>query len=375
MQITFVKKDIQSALELSYSIVEKRNTIPILSNVKLEAANGALHITATDTSVLFKAQVNAQVQQDGVTTVPARTLYDIIRKLGDDEQVTINCSSNNAHSVKITLPGSNFSLPALSADEFPNMESNDNYNLFNINADVLCALLSKTRHAASNEEIRYYLNGIYMHSVVQEGNNKLIAVATDGHRLAKAEAYISEEIPQIPGVIIHKKAVNELLKLLNDAVGDITLGISENKIMFKSAQNVIIAKVIDGNFPDYNKAIPKNMDKSVVVSTASLVRAIDLVTSVSSDKTRAVKVSIEIGKLVISASSELDGNAKGMQEIAVDYNAEAISFGFNARYLLDALNAINAQNTRFSFTDHMAAVVLENPDAQDCVAILMPMQI
>ncbi len=214
-----------------------------------------------------------------------------------------------------------------------------------------------------------------MHSVEKSGHTYLITVATDGHRLAKAEAQLTADIPNINGIIIHKKAANELIKLLDETVGDITLGISENKIMFRNAQHTIIAKVIDGNFPDYNKAIPKNTDKSLTVDTAALAHAIDLVTSVSSDKARAVKLHIESGKMVISASSELDGNAKGMQELNIEYDAEPINFGFNARYLLDALNAIAAAKVRFSFTDHMAAVIVENPSDSSFMAILMPMQI
>jgi DNA polymerase III subunit beta len=374
MEISFIKKDIQKALELSYSIVEKRNTIPILSNIKLDAEDNKLRITSTDTGVSFLYEINAMVSQHGSTTIPARQAYEIIRKLPDEAQITMHCN-NNGSSIKISLPGSNFSLPMLPADEFPSLENNDNYNLFHVNAEALYTLLNKTKHAASNEEIRYYLNGIYMHSVERNGAMYLVTVATDGHRLAKVEVELPEAIPAIPGVIIHKKAVNELIKLLSETVGDVTLGISDNKIMFKSGPYMIIAKVIDGNFPDYNKAIPQHSDKSLIVDADALARAIDLVTSVSSDKTRSVKLNIEAGKMVISASSELDGNAKGMQELSIEYTEEAISFGFNARYLLDALSALSAPKAKFSFTNHMTAMVLENPEDPNFTAVLMPMQI
>lgn len=381
MKVRLKISDIRKALELGCHVIEKKSPSPVLSNIKLEAqklsANSGdencLMLTSTDMFVSLESSVPARVVEEGPITVPARTLYDIVRKLPDDVEIELT-SDESSNVVTIKLPSSVFSLPTLPPDEFPSLESNDNYQIFPVNASILLSLFERTRHAISNEEIRYYLNGVYLHTSVEGDDKYLIAVATDGHRLAKIKALVTNEIPDIEGVIVHKKTISEVIKLLEDTAGDITFGISSNKIMFKNDNHTIISKVVDGKFPDYSKAIPQNNDKALIASLPDLANAIDLVTSVSYDKNKMVKFDIVDSKITLTTSSEFDG-ARGNRTIDADYSAEPISFGFNARYVLDVLNVLDGDKIRLSFSDGMTAVVCENPDDSSFLAILMPMQI
>lgn len=384
MQVLLKIKNIRKALELGCSLIEKKSTLPVLSNIKLEAVGssdstkgveeGCLKLNTTDMFMSLESYViPSEVLKPGSVTVPARTLNDIVRKVPDDVEIKLT-SDETGNLVTIELPSSDFSLPTLPAGEFPSLESNDNYQLFSINASILLSLFERTKHAVSNEEIRYYLNGVFLHTVLEGEDKYLVAVATDGHRLAKIKALVTDEVPNIEGVIVHKKTITEVIKLLENSDSDITFGISSNKIMFKNEEHTIISKVVDGKFPDYNKAIPQNTDKALITSLPDLANAIDLVTSVSYDKNKMVKLSITSSKITLTTSSEFDG-AKGNRTIDVDYSAEPISFGFNARYFLDALAAIEGDKLKLSFADSMTAVMCENPDDSSFIAILMPMQI
>ncbi|KIE05329.1 DNA polymerase III subunit beta [Candidatus Jidaibacter acanthamoeba] len=375
MKIVIKKSNLQKALNHVQSIVEKRNAIAMLANVKIEAKDSRLAFTTTDMDISITDLVEAEVDQPYSTTIPVLTLYEIVKKIPEDADITFEASADNINQILVKFASSKFTLPCLPAEEFPNFELGDTTHNFKISSGALKLLLTKTRHAISNEETRYYLNGIYLHSIESEGSGLLRAVSTDGHRLARAEVALPEGAKNIPGIIIPKKTVNELIKLVEDFDDDINVGLSVNKAIFEIGNSKLITKLIDGKFPDYTRVIPTNNDKQLEISCKDLIKSIELVISVSSDKTRAVKLDIEPSKVVLSASSEMNGNASGTQMLAANYNLEPISIGFNSKYVLDSLNTMEGDTVRFLLSNSSGAVIALDSADDKSLYILMPMQV
>lgn len=378
MKVVVKSDQLLKALSHVQSVVERRNTIPILSNVKIECdKSGFLSLTTTDMDISIKDQVIANITEEGSITVPAYTLYEIVRKIDANIDVTLSCSAENTSVCELKINNSEFNLPCLPVADFPSFEINKPTHSFKINSEICKALFNKTRHAISNDETRYYLNGVYMHATNSEdGSPVLRVVATDSHRLARAQTLQPEGCSDMPGVIVPKKTVGEVIKLLEDYAGEVEIGISQNKVTFQIGTTVLNSKLIEGKFPDYDRVIPKNNDKSLEVSRDNLLRSIDLVISVSSDKTRAVRFNIEPSKLIVHASSELNGNARGNQELAVNYNAkDPITIGFNSRYVLESLSAIDGDTVKVSFSNNTSAVIAQDPQENSFIYILMPMQV
>ncbi|AIF80599.1 DNA polymerase III subunit beta [endosymbiont of Acanthamoeba sp. UWC8] len=375
MKIVIKKSNLQKALNHVQSIVEKRNAIAMLANVKIEAKDNRLAFTTTDMDISITDLVEAEVDQPYSTTIPVLTLYEIVKKIPEDADITFEASADNINQILVKFASSKFTLPCLPAEEFPNFELGDTTHNFKISSSALKLLLTKTRHAISNEETRYYLNGIYLHSIESEGAGLLRAVSTDGHRLARAEVALPEGAKNIPGIIIPKKTVNELIKLVEDFNDDINIGLSVNKAIFEIGNSKLITKLIDGKFPDYTRVIPTNNDKQLEISCKDLIKSIELVISVSSDKTRAVKLDIEPSKVVLSASSEMNGNASGTQMLAANYNLEPISIGFNSKYVLDSLNTMEGDTVRFMLSNSSGAVIALDSADDKSLYILMPMQV
>ncbi|MFI4984139.1 MAG: DNA polymerase III subunit beta [Rickettsiales bacterium] len=378
MKLTVKKDDLLKTLNHVQSVVERRNAVPILSNAKLSAdKQGKLTITTTDMDMAVRDTLAATVETAGETTVPAHTLFEIIRKVENNVDVVFSRNKKDNSNIDLKVGNSEFSLPCLPAEDFPNFEVNEASHSFTINSEVLKTLFAKTRHAISNEETRYYLNGVYLHALEnEEGLPVIRTVATDGHRLAKAEATQPEGADSMPGIIVPKKAVSEVIKLLEDYVGDVNVGVSTNRITFSFGDVTLHSKLIDGKYPDYNRVIPKDNDKELIVSRDALARAIDLVISVSSDKTRAVRLNISADKISVYASSEMNANAKGEQEIDAKYSAnDNVTIGFNSRYVLDSLGAIDGANVRMKISSGSNAVIAQDEKENNCMYILMPMQV
>jgi DNA polymerase-3 subunit beta len=375
MKIVVKKGNLLKVLNHVQSVVEKRNAIPILANVKIEAEGTQLTFTTTDMDISITDTTEAQIDQSYLTTIPVLTLYEIIKKIPEDGDVTFEASNENNNQIQVKFASSKFTLPCLPADEYPNFEVGISSHKFTLHSNVLKVLLTKTRHAISQEEARYYLNGIYLHSAESNGIQVLRAVATDGHRLAKTETNLPEGAQGIPGIIIPKKTVNELVKLLEDYSGDIHIGASANKATFEIGTSKLITKLIDGKFPDYNRVIPTQNDKKLEVSAKDLAKSVELVISVSNDKTRAVKLDIESSKVVLSASSEMNGNASGTQTIPANYNADPLTIGFNSRYVLDSLSAIEGETVKFILSNNNGAVIAQDSADESSLYILMPMQV
>jgi DNA polymerase-3 subunit beta len=278
--------------------------------------------------------------------------------------------------VQILIESSAFSLPTIDPSEFPSFEDPANMLQFEISSDVIKVLFNKTKHAISNDETRYYLNGIYLHSATSDdGMPILAAVATDGHRMAFARTIAPEGAQSIPGAIIPKKAVSEICKMLDGYSGMVQVSINAKKIIINVGTATITSKLIDGKFPDYQRVIPKGHPNIVKVETADLAQAVELVTAVSHDKTKTVRLSIEHDKMAVNASSEMNGNARGQKEVVVEANVtESVAISFNSKYLLDVMNAIDGQYTTAYFNNSMAAVALQDQSDDNCLYVLMPMQ-
>ena len=332
MKLTIERAALLKSLAHVQSVVERRTTIPILSNVMMEAGEGALSLTATDMDIAIVEKVTAEVDQAGAVTAPAHTLYDIVRKLPEGAQVAL---AHGGDGGRLTLNAgrSRFTLACLPASEFPMMAGGDLPHCFDLPAGELRALIDRTSFAISTEETRYYLNGIYLHVVDSDGLSVLRAVATDGHRLARVEMPCPSGAAGMPGVIVPRKAVAEVRKLIEDTQETVSVALSDSKIRFSFDDVELTSKLIDGAFPDYQRVVPEANDRIMEVDRRSFAEAVDRVSTISTEKSRAVKVDLKDGILVLSATSPENGTAT--EELEVNYKGTPIEIGFNARYLLD----------------------------------------
>ena len=367
------KVELLKALAHIQAIVDKRNATPILTNFKVDVfPDGNIKLSSTDTQISAIDLVPAHAANTGSFTLPA-VIYDIARKLPEGE-VTFTYSAATDSQVIITLGGSTFTLPSLPPETFPNFEAGELDYKFTLPSKALYSLLTKTKHSMSLEEQRYYLNGIYIHTV-DEGAT-LRFVATDGHRLAYAQTSLAEPLKDFPGVILPKKAVNELCRLLDSEIKDINIGVSSKKMQFIVGQTTLITKLIDAKFADYQKAVPQDSGNILEISSKDLARCADLVTSISAEKVRVLRMEIKDNQLILSATSEMNQHATGKQVLEANYSgSDTALLAFNAKYLLDALSAIEGDKVRFFVTDSFKAVKIEDAEDKDALYVLMPMQI
>jgi DNA polymerase III subunit beta len=373
MKLTIERTALLAALNHVQSVVERRNTIPILSNILLKAENGKLSLTATDLDLAINDQVDADISTEGATTAPAHLLHDIVRKLPDGSQVELDYNSSDSR-ISIRAGKSQFALSCLPMDDFPIMETGELPHNFSFSADELRRLIDKTRFAISTEETRYYLNGIYIHVAESDGLSVLRAVATDGHRLARVEMPLPSNAGSIPGVIIPRKAVMELRKLVDDKDGDVAVALSETKVSFSFDDAILTSKLIDGTFPDYERVIPSGNDKLLEVDGKVFADAVDRVATVSTEKTRAIKLSVAKDKVTLSASgSENAGSAT--EEISAGYSSEGMEIGFNSKYLLDIANQIEGDNARFLLADSASPTIVKDGLDDSALYVLMPMRV
>lgn len=372
MQFVIERASLLTGLGHVQSVVEKRGTIAVLSNVKLDASNGALALTATDMDLAVVEKIPATVGKSGATTVPAHMLYDIIRKLPDGAQVEC-ATSDDGSKMTIRSGQSRFSLGCLPVEDFPVMADGELPHNFTLKSADCKALVQKPSFAISTEETRYYLNGIYFHVAGSGKSKTLRAVATDGHRLARIEIPAPAGAEKMPGVIVPRKAIYELRKLLEESETDVQVSLSDTKIRFVCGGAVLVSKLIDGNFPDYERVIPAGNDKLMEVDCKLFTQAVDRVSVISSEKSRAVKFHLDKGKLTLSASSNEHGNAS--EEIDVTYSAALIEVGFNSRYMLEMMTQIEGSTVQFLLNDGASpAIVRDNSDV-DALYVIMPMRV
>lgn len=370
MKITIERAALLKSLGHVQSVVERRNTIPILSNVKLSAKDGKLALNATDMDLDIVAGVAADVGQSGATTAPAHTLYEFVRRLPDGAQVELEASDG---VLALRSGRAKGSLACLPTEDFPVMASGDPSHGFEIPAGDLKALIDHTRFAISTEETRYYLNGVYLHAAERDGSPVLRAVATDGHRLALSESPLPDGAAGMPGVIVPRKAVAELRKLIEDTSDNIRIDLSEAKIRFTFGDAVMTSKLIDGTFPDYQRVIPEGNDKALETDCAGFIKAVELVSSITSEKSRAIKLGIDGSSMTLSASSTEQGSAT--YDLEVEYNGSPLEIGFNARYLLDIAQQVESGNLRFTFADSASPTIIQDLDDPAALYVLMPMRV
>lgn len=372
MKLVIDRSNLLKALGHVQSVVEKRGTIPILCNVKIEAAGDVLYLTATDMDIAVKERVNAKVSEPGLATVPAHTLYDIVRKLPDGSQVEISRVEDSSKAT-IRSGSSRFSLATLPVDEFPVMSEGDMPFSFSLAAAEVNALIDKTRFAVSTEETRYYLNGIYLHEAQSQGVAVLRSVATDGHRLARVEVALPAGAKGMPGVIVPRKAIDEIKKLCDAASGEVQISLSDSKIRVASGGAVLISKLIDGTFPDYERVIPANNDKIMEVDGRVFKEAVDRVSVISSEKTRGIRVALSAGKLTLSADSAEHGTAT--EEVDVNFSADPVEIGFNSRYLLDMMTQVEGDVVQFVLADSTSPVLVRDTADVASLYVIMPMRV
>jgi len=372
MKLTIERAALLRALGHVQSVVERRNTIPILSNVLLRADSGELALSATDMDLEIVASVAVQTARKGATTAPAHTLYDIVRKLREGAQVELD-STGDKGALTLRSGRSTFTLACLPPEDYPLMAGGDLAHSFTLSAADLKRLIDRTRFAISTEETRYYLNGIFLHAAKSNDVPMLRAVATDGHRLARMEIPLPEGAAGMPGVIVPRKTVTELRKLIDEVEQDVQIALSDTKIRFSFGAAVLTSKLIDGTFPDYDRVIPSGNDKILEVQCKEFAEAVDRVSTISTEKSRAVKLTIERGSLMLSATSPENGTAT--EEIEVRYNASPIEIGFNSRYLLDITEQIEGEGARFAMADAASPTVVRDSADASALYVLMPMRV
>jgi DNA polymerase-3 subunit beta len=372
MKVTVERAELLKSLGHVYRVVERRNTIPILANVLIKADKGNLSLKATDLDLEVTDTTPADVSPGGATTVPAHMFYDIVRKLPDGSQIVLEGSGDRA-VVTLRAGRSRFTLQTLPESDFPDLAAGEMTHSFTLPAGDLKRLIDKTQFAISTEETRYYLNGIYLHTAGTAKTATLRAVATDGHRLAQVELPLPDGAAGMPGVIIPRKTVNEVQRLIETGEGEVRLELSAGKIRFTIGNVVLTSKLIDGTFPDYGRVIPLNNDKNLVVDKKDFEAAVDRVSTVSSERGRAVKLSIAPGKLTLSVTNPDSGSAT--EEIEADYLADPLDIGFNSRYLLEIAAQLDGENAVVMLADPGSPTLVEDKNAAGALYVLMPMRV
>lgn len=373
MKFTINRADLLRSLAHVQGVVERRNTIPILANVLLKAEGETLKLATTDMDLEMVEMVEAKVKTPGSTTVPALTLYDIARKLPEDSSVEFECGPKDA-AATIRAGKSVFKLGCLPVEDFPKMGANDDFSSrFSIPAADLRTLIDRTRFAISTEETRYYLNGIYIHAAENAGVPVLRAVATDGHRLARFEMPLPQGGAKMEGVILPRKAVNEIRKLIEEAADTIEIALSKTKMQFSFDHVMMTTKLIDGTFPDYERVIPQGNDKVLELDPAVFARAVDRVSTVSSEKARAVKLTLKGKSMTLSATSPDAGSAS--EEMEVRFNADPIEIGFNSAYLMDVTRQIEGDGCRILLSDPASPTIIQDIGDASSLYVLMPMRV
>ena len=373
MKVTVERAALLRSLGHVHRVVERRNTIPILSNVLLRGDGDGLRLKATDLDIEVTETIAADAAQGGATTVPAHVIYDIVRKLPEGAQVSLETAGDTGQ-MQIRSGRSRFMLQALPESDFPDLAAGEMPFKFSLPPADLRRLIDKTQFAISTEETRYYLNGIFFHTIEAPGSGTMLrAVATDGHRLARVDVAAPAGADGMPGVIVPRKAVAEIQKLIEDGEEPVGIELSSSKIRLTFGGVVLTSKLIDGTFPDYQRVIPTGNDKRLTVDLDTFAKAVDRVSTISSERGRAVKLALNDGRLVLSVTNSDSGSAT--EELEVDYEAGALDIGFNARYLLDITGQLDGDTALFKLADPGSPTLIQDREASPALYVLMPMRV
>ena len=370
MKLSIDRSVLVRALSHVQSVVERRNTIPILGNVLLRAEKGLLSITASDMDLEVIETIEAEIASGGSTTTPAHTLYDIVRKLPDGAQVEMELLGQTLH---VRSNRSNFKLGCLPVADFPQLSSDTLPQSFRLAAAELRSLIDRARFAMSTEETRYYLNGIYLHAAKSGNIDVLRAVATDGHRLARVEMPLPSGAADIPGIIIPRKTVTELRKLLEEGDAEVTIELNNSKVRFSLGNLQVTSKLIDGTYPDYERVIPAANDNTLDIDARALLDAVDRVSTVTAnEKTRGIKMAINKGAIILTANSSDSG---AVEEIEAQYDGPPMEIGFNSRYLYEIAQQIEGDGCRFRLSDPAQPAIIQDSSDETGLYVLMPMRV
>jgi len=372
MKVTVERSELLKSLGHVHRAVERRNTIPILANVLIRADRSKLSLKATDLDLEVTDAIAAEAGPGGSTTVPAHMFYDIVRKLPEGAQIVLESSGDRA-ALSIRAGRSRFTLQTLPESDFPDLAPGEMTHKFTLKAADLKRLIDKTQFAISTEETRYYLNGIYLHIAGTGQTQMLRAVATDGHRLAQMELDLPKGAAGMPGIIVPRKTVGEVQRLLEDGEAEVTVELSAGKIRFSVGEVILTSKLIDGTFPDYGRVIPLGNDKELIVDKKEFEAAVDRVSTVSSERGRAVKLSLTGGRLLLSVTNPDSGSAT--EELEVEYESEPIDIGFNSRYLLDIAAQIESEAAVLKLADPGSPTLIQDKEPRGALYVLMPMRV
>ncbi len=367
-----IKRDtLLKSLNIAHNIIERKNTLPILSNVLLETKNNKLTIVATDLDLVFHDEIQElKIIQDGSTTTSATVLHDLLRKLTSNLDVTFNLKDEN--KLNISAENSKFNLLCLPVNNFPNFSDNFNGEGINLNKKSFLSLLNKTKISMSNDETRHYLNGIFIHTAESNGKLYLTAVATDSHRLSSSSMPV-ESTTNLKPFILPKKTVFQLCSLLEEADEKISLNSSDTKIQFKIGNSIITSKIIDGKFPDYQKVVPKNNAKILSINRKDFINSVERVITVSIDRKEGVKITLDKDKVQLFVNSSSSG--EGKETLKANYNSEILTVSFNSRYLLDIASEIEDENISMNLNDAVSPVLILDKSDKQSYFVIMPMKI
>ena len=371
MKFQISKLNIFKTLTHLQGIVDKKNSLPILSNILIEAKENSLILSSTDMDISIVEKIDCNVLEEGSTTINSQILYDIVRKLDDYSEIEI--ISNSGNILTLRSNGSRFSLASLPKEDFPIIEQKNEGHSIKLNSKILSKLIDKTKFAISNEETRYFLNGLYFNITNENNKTNLILVGTDGHRLAKFSHELDQNISQIIGVIIPKKTINELSKLLSDLDQEIEIIISSTKIIFYIENLVFISKLIDGTFPDYKRVIPSDNNNILQVNREKLLSAVDRVSTIANEKSPVIK--IKLLKDIINLNTVNNENSTATEDLKLSYNGDEFEIGFNSKYIMDLVNNLDDEKITLKLKDGSSPIIAQENTNSNLIYVLMPMRV
>ena len=371
MEFAINRDQILKPLSHACGIIEKKTTIPILSNILMEVKESKIKVTATDLDIIYSEEIPLKdLKKEGVTTTSATTLHDILRKL--DSNTLVEFTLQDANKLKLKSGNSKFNLLCMPSDSFPLAEKDNNTTTFEIESSILLKLLNKTKISISNDETRHYLNGIYFHKVNHDKNTFLSAVATDSHRLSSSRISIDPNI-NFESIILPKKTIFQLISLLEQNSGKVKVSNNKTKIKFSVGNSLLVSKVIDGRFPDYSKVVPTNNPKVLKIKLNDFKDSIERVTTVSSDHKEGLKILATKESLKLSVNNPNSG--EGFENIDAKFNADDLEISFNSRYLIDIASQIESDSVIINLKDGNSPVLINDPSDQNSFHVVMPMKI
>ena len=367
-----VKRDILlKSLNFVQGVVEKKNTLPILSNVLLQLKDKKLSIVATDLDIIFYDEISdVKIINEGSTTTSAAILYDILRKVSSNAELNFDLKTENKLSLK--SENADFNLLCLPIDNFPTFADEFEGQEISLNNNRFLKLLNKTKISISNDDTRHYLNGIFLHLTEAHGRNFLTGVATDSHRLSSSSLEI-KGTNDFTSLILPRKTVFQLCSILTETSDQLVMQTSENKIKFALGNMKLISKVIDGKFPDYKKVVPTENNKTLLVSSKEFINSIERVASVSLDRKEGVKLIINKDNVQLSVNSANSGD--GNEKIKAEFSSENLNISFNSKYLIDIASEVEDKSLKMNFKDSVSPVLIEDISDKNSYYVIMPMKI